>query len=366
MSFLGQFNKVLQSLSPPPLTLLEEYDGPEYPFAKYLAFRPGLLKTEAFILAGVLFYVLFFFLGKRNNEQRVNAWCDAHASLYEKQFSKPAAGGVTQDGYSDFFLFSTGRRLVASLHTVFTLRPRHDLSQTLYQVIRELVQLTWVPQDEIQLDFKLHPDVVLPGFVWALVSKNELTSIQKERWDLTWTRSSENPALPQWASVMTEFADVTENLLKLGEPVFKALRDPAIQPYFRSLSVTDLPREHPDSLKHEKHVILSLHSLPSSSAHLSLPLITALFQFVDALPRTNLRPETKKKLAAKREEFLKELKEEREKPKREEALEAKAAAKKKAEDERMAKLTAAEQQKLLERDRKKAMRKQGKMSVRKS
>lgn len=64
------------------------------------------------------------------------------------------------------------------------------------------------------------------------------------------------------------------------------------------------------------------------------------------MPRTNLRPETKKKLAAKREEFLKELKEEREKPKREEALEAKAAAKKKAEDERMAKLTAAEQQKV--------------------
>lgn len=43
---------------------------------------------------------------------------------------------------------------------------------------------------------------------------------------------------------------------------------------------------------------------------------------------------------------MKELKEEREKPKREEALEAKAAAKKKAEDERMAKLTAAEQQKV--------------------
>lgn len=110
--------------------------------------------------------------------------CDAHASLYEKQFSKPAAGGLTQDGYSDFFLFSTGRRLVASLHTIFTLRPRHDLAQTLYQVIRELVQLTWVPQDEIQLDFKLHSDVVLPEFVWALVSKNELISIQQERWDL--------------------------------------------------------------------------------------------------------------------------------------------------------------------------------------
>lgn len=50
MSFLGQFNKVLQSLSPPPLTLLEEYDGPEYPFAKYLAFRPGRMFSLLYFL----------------------------------------------------------------------------------------------------------------------------------------------------------------------------------------------------------------------------------------------------------------------------------------------------------------------------
>jgi hypothetical protein len=34
-----------------------------------------------------------------------------------------------------------------------------------------------------------------------------------------------------------EFADVTENVLKIAKPVLEALKDPKIQPYFRSLSV---------------------------------------------------------------------------------------------------------------------------------
>lgn len=34
-----------------------------------------------------------------------------------------------------------------------------------------------------------------------------------------------------------EYADVTENVLKIAGPVLEALKDPKIQPYFRSLSV---------------------------------------------------------------------------------------------------------------------------------
>jgi len=34
-----------------------------------------------------------------------------------------------------------------------------------------------------------------------------------------------------------EYADVTENVIKIARPVLEALKDPKIQPYFRSLSV---------------------------------------------------------------------------------------------------------------------------------
>lgn len=91
---------------------------------------------------------------------------------------------MTADGFSDFFIFSTGRRNVASLHTVFTLRPRHDLFQWIFQIGRTLVDLQYRPRDDIQLDFKLSPDALSSDFVWAVVAKDELGTIKDSRWDL--------------------------------------------------------------------------------------------------------------------------------------------------------------------------------------
>lgn len=104
--------------------------------------------------------------------------------LLEKQFSRPTEGDLTADGYSDFFNFSTGRRNIASLHTIFTLRPRHDLFQIIYQVAWGLIDLLYTPKDDVSLDFKLHATVAVPDFVWALVVKEEANSIKNERWDL--------------------------------------------------------------------------------------------------------------------------------------------------------------------------------------
>lgn len=109
-----------------------------------------------------------------------------------------------------------------------------------------------------------------------------------------------------------------------------------------------------------------------------------MFGLIDALGKINLRPETKSKIKKARENFAKTLKDETEREAREEAADAKLAAKRRAEEDRIAKLSAAEQQKvirtltrticlsfflltpsvyqLLERDRKRNMRKtQGKI-----
>jgi len=119
---------------------------------------------------------------------------------------------------------------------------------------------------------------------------------------------------------------------------------------------------------------------PLLHAAVSTRLVSALFGLIDALEKINLRPETKSKIKKTRENFAKTLKDEAEREAREEAADAKLAAKRRAEEERIAKLSAAEQQKvirtnclsffmltpsvvqLLERDRKRNMRKtQGKM-----
>lgn len=151
----------------------------------------------------------------------------------------------------------------------------------------------------------------------------------------TFTKTTENSALPSNMSVMSgkpfdhdpnsaglryalEFADVTESILK-NSALLDALKDPKIAPYFRSLSVTDQPRERPTKLDSpEKHVILDLVCPSPSQAVDTTALVAALFPFIDSLSKINLRPETKTKLKKVRETFEKSLKVEAEQAKKEE------------------------------------------------
>ncbi|KAH9038832.1 hypothetical protein EDB84DRAFT_1587809 [Lactarius hengduanensis] len=359
----SSFTNLTQLLFVQPPVLDGEYDGLEYTW-KFFVFRPALFKNEVFLLAAVIAYGMFFWFGSKTNSARANSWLSAHMDLLEKQFSRPTAGDLTADGYTDFFNFSTGRRNVASLHTVFALRPRHDLFQFIYQTAWSLIDLLYTPKDDVTLDFKLHTTVSVPDFVWALITKEGSNSIKNERWDLTFTKTTENPSLPPNVVVMSEYADVTDSVLKIAGPLLEAIKDPKIQPYFRSFTITDQPRVRPSVVpaNKEKHVILSLAAPPPSHATDSVRLVSAVFDFIDVLEKVNLRPETKSKLKKTREDFSKTVKDEAEREAREEAADAKLAAKRRAEEERIANLSAAEQQKLLERDRKRNLRKtQGKV-----
>jgi hypothetical protein len=195
-----------------------------------------------------------------------------------------------------------------------------------------------------------------------------------------------------------EIADVTENMLKPSGAFSlpKLLSDPAIQPYFRSLSITDQPSARPEGpLKpdaRQRLVILSLAVPPVAAAGATLALVAGVFQLVDALAGAGpgakpllgaLRPETRTKLRKRREELAADLQRDAEREAKEAEREAKEdalAAKRKAEKERIATLSAAEQQKVslstlwmshrltvlqyADRERKKAQKKaQGKAMV---
>ncbi|KAJ7228668.1 hypothetical protein GGX14DRAFT_414179 [Mycena pura] len=382
---MATLTKFLASLTPPPVVNPDEYDGLELFRWRFFVFRPALFKKEAFFLAGALFYLAFFFYGRWFNARKATKWLEAHLSVLESQFSKPQVSffliiqvrilstgpekNWIQDGYSDFFNFSTGRRNVASLHTVFALRPRHDLLQMTFQTLRTFVDLQYRPQDDLQLDFRLLPGAVPYDFVWGVVSKDELLFVKNNRWDLTFTRTTENPGVPSRFSVMSEFADVTDGVLK-AFPLAKILEDSKLAPYIRSLTITDQPRDRPTKpVQPQKHVILSLNVPPASQTAATVDIVAAIFPFIDSLSKVAIRPETKTKLKKIREGTASDIKKEAERDKKEqeaEALEDKKAAKRKAEEERVAKLSAAEQQKILERERKRSIRKsQGKITARK-
>lgn len=113
--------------------------------------------------------------------------------------------------------------------------------------------------------------------------------------------------------------------------------------------ITDQPHVRPSifSTNRPKRVILSLTAPPLSHAAVSTQLVSALFGLIDALERINLRPETKSKIKKTRENLAKSLKDEAGREAREEAADAKLAAKRRAEEERIARLSAAEQQKVI-------------------
>ena len=132
-----------------------------------------------------------------------------------------------------------------------------------------------------------------------------------------------------------------------------------------------------DSSERSKRLILSLRLPSSANASVTLPLVTAAFQLVDIIAgegklpgvrgglHAQLRPETRTKLKKTREEVERQMREEAAKERREEEEDEKASARKKARDEKLSKLSAAEQQKALEREKKRLLRKsQGKLKMR--
>ncbi|KAG8218454.1 DUF1682-domain-containing protein [Butyriboletus roseoflavus] len=368
---------LLALFSPPPPSLSDDYTGTQFRW-RFLVFRPALFVPQASLLIAVLLYLAFALYGKYRNQRTANALYNAIHPLLAHNFSAPASSsGLISDGSTDFFVFSTGRRALVSLHTVLSLVPRQDPLHLLLQFLWQLYDLRYHPRDHLSLDFLLDPEAAaaLPDFVWAIVNKSELTTIKDNRWDLTFTRTSEHTSLPPAFSLMSEFADVSDALFKLhlspSTTLSTLLATPPFLTYLRSLSITDQPHERPQSAasyiaqKHTaKRVLLDINLPGPHRAKDILPLVDAVFALVDLLAagKVVLRPETRAKIRKVREDVEKEIKEDEVKEKKEEAAEDKKAAKRKAEQDRIAKLSAAEQKKLLDRTHKRTIRKsQGKV-----
>ncbi|CAE6445564.1 unnamed protein product [Rhizoctonia solani] len=366
---------LLSFLTPAPAVFpSEEYDGFQLRW-KNVVFRPAEFKYEGFILLAIFAYVALYFFGKRVNENRAGRWFSAHFSIYAEQFSRPANGStLLSDGASDYFAYSTGRRGVHYAHTIFTMVPRHDIFQIIYQKLYGLIDLQYAPEDEVLLDIKLRDKDGLngegKGFVWGVIAKKEMQALRKKRWDLSFTKTTDNAAVASTLSVMAEVADITDVLLKStnGQKLATILNTPAVVKHFRYLLITDQPSERPESgplpaNQRERHLLLSLSVPEPNEAKDTVALVKEVFALVDLIDqKPGFKVETYKKLKKTRVDLDVELAKEAEKEKRDEAEEKRAAEKRKAAEERLARLSAAEQKKYEERERKKAAKKaQGKM-----
>jgi len=244
---------------------------------------------EAFILPTILLILVAHYWGVSANRKRANAWLGAHISAFESEFACIGFSGrrvvsatqVQQDGIDKaqeqsggnenalkekskdvFMSYATGRHNVAFADVKISLYKRYNPFALIGEFIFPFFIESMVPpQEKVEItaytfdgkEKDLIPrvpgqeavkgkDSAYDGFVFAIVHKDAMKRLRDERYDISLTSTKDHPRLPQWASVMSENAEITESMLtkELVDAVDKAGIDG-----LESLIISDMPEDAP-------------------------------------------------------------------------------------------------------------------------
>jgi len=197
-------------------------------------------------------------------------------------------------------------------------------------------------------------------FIFAVVNKLSMRRLREERYDLSLTFTKDNAKLPNWASVMSESAEVTDTMLtkELITAIEKA------GDYFEYFIVSDQPSEKPmtiDEAKPKKRIHICFR-MPKDNDHASvLSLFQVFLRFEDYLvTNAHFRPEVSRKIKQLRETESGKLKKVADKEAEEDRMRQAEKLKKDQRDRKMKGMTAEEQKKFLEKEADKGRKKQAK------
>jgi hypothetical protein len=247
--------------------------------------------TEFIVLPFILLTIAVHLWGTGSNRRRAKAWAKQHAPLLAQEYAVVGFGGrkaptaddvqaegLLQAGTSDtllvpeevlrenspaeFVSYATGRQNVAFLDVKLTLVKRFNPLATLGETVigfffesmpatQETVEATAYAFDGKEKDLipvakgenavKAGGNSGYDGFVWAVVNKEHMKKLRDDRYDISLTTTKEHNRLPGWVSVMSENAEITEQLLtqELAEAIELAGDD------LIALIVTDQPTDKP-------------------------------------------------------------------------------------------------------------------------
>lgn len=279
-------------------------------------------------------------------------------------------------GLSNFLGYATGRLNVAFLDIEIDLLKRYN---PLLQFIENTAGFFFdsMPATVERMSAILYPfdgkeALTVPGipgmaelkggksgydnFVWAVVHKERMRQLRDERYDVSITVTKDHPRLPQWATVMSESAEITEALLT---PALVAAVEKAGEA-FEHLVITDQPIDQPvsvDETASKKRVYLSLRLPESGDYAETLPIFTYFVQLADLLvEKAHFRPEVLKKVRGGREEVVKRLVKADVDGKAEERALEREKVKKAKRDKELAGLDAKAQKKFLEKEKEREMK----------
>ncbi|KAH6693705.1 hypothetical protein F5X68DRAFT_199562 [Plectosphaerella plurivora] len=405
----SDFADVVEAPEPVPIDTVvpqaNTFTGPasapsNVPFGRWWAIheRHSLneFKMEGAIIAISLVVFLIHLVGASMNRKKAKKWAVAHAPVLRSEFASvgfnarptpdeaPAAEqSIREKSLFEFSSYATGRQNVAFVDVDLTLIKRFNPMISISEAVisffwesnptpRDFMDATIFPFDgKESLSVPAAPGAhelrskdnksTYDGFVWAIVAKERMKQTREDRYDLSLTFTKDHAKLPNWLSVMSESAEITD--LLLTPEIIKAVEEAGDN--FDYLIISDQPVEKPRTLEEannsRKRVFLR-YGLPSNNDYSKL---TPLFDYAVRLPDTlvsvgKLRPEITRKLNKVRDEQSSQLRKEADALVAEERAAERERAKKAKRDQELASLDAKAQKKFLDKEREKEQKKMAK------
>ncbi|KAJ9152128.1 DUF1682 domain-containing protein [Pleurostoma richardsiae] len=368
-------------------------------------------RTEGFILVAIFFIFTVHIIGTRMNRSRARKWMKAHSKPLSSEFALVGFGRLaTEDKEGDVLLrdlavaneansdralkekslfeyaaYATGRQNVAFMDVKLTLIRRFNPLMALVEAGIGLFFDSY-PSPHDSLEAIIYPfdgkeALTVPGlpgaaelktkdtkssfdgFVFAIVNKERMKQVRDERYDVSITYTKDSPKLPNWLTVMTESAEITDTLLT--PELVKAAE--AAGDLLDYLIISDQPVDKPmtlDETAPRKRLFLR-YRLPSDNNYDSLlPIFNYFVRLSDVLVKdAHFRPEVLRKVKSVRDETIKRIQKADLDEKNEERTIEREKSRKAKRDQELSALDAKGQKKYLEKEREKEMRRQSKKST---
>lgn len=257
--------------------------------------------AEIYILPVILIVVLVNMYGSYLNNKRAKQWMATHLGLLDSEFAQvgfkkrvPSAqdvedkglakamagvqnvdeGLLKQKGKNEYVTYATGRQNVAHVDLKITLYKRYNpfywageaLLSFFFDSITapaERVEATAYVFDGKEKHIAPNAttsggkDSSYDGFVFAVVHKDRMRQLREDRYDISLTTTRDHQKLPDWATTMSESAEITEAMLT--PDLIKAVEECGED--LEALIVSDQPIDAP-----QKFVQPNL-SLPHGPTH---------------------------------------------------------------------------------------------------
>lgn len=320
--------------------------------------------VETMSIGLIVAYLALFFIGSKYNDNLVKKYIELQREeVLKDQFYQV---GVTQnqlyikDDGENYSSYATGRVNIASLTQKFRLQARHNVFLWILEaILSAYFESVVTPADTIQLTFDIDAEAAekYDNFIWAVVSKDKMSTLRTESYYLSLTKTAESEKLPIEYVFMNEVPEMNEILYKSD---FKAILEES-KDFLRYIAITDQPDEKPTELSEvapKKKVIVNMR-VPKGDSQLkaSVKLVKYVIGYIDFIvEKAAFRPELTRRIKKTRDAEISKLKKIVEDAKKEE-LEAKRIEEQKKLREEQSKLSPEEQKKIEKKQQEKKQRK---------